>query len=180
MPLAWVPNFLLQWKLLSPMRYATQGTVDAAQLALKNGVGINLGGGYHHAKNDEGGGFCVYADIPLALKELRKENPNLKVLYIDLDAHQGNGVESCLFNDQNTYVVDCYNENNYPHDLEAAQKINKKIISNAIYCEIHKNRQRGPGHVCVNCNNQYLTAIKHAISESLEEFKPDFIFQCGY
>jgi histone deacetylase 11 len=42
-PLSFVPNFLLQRNLLKPMRYATQGTIDAAKLALEKGVGINLG-----------------------------------------------------------------------------------------------------------------------------------------
>ena len=45
LPLIILPNFLVQKKLLSPMRLATQGTVDAAQLALKNNIAtINFSG----------------------------------------------------------------------------------------------------------------------------------------
>jgi histone deacetylase 11 len=67
--LAAVPNAWLQKWLLKPMRYATAGTVLAAQLALKYGWSINLSGGYHHAKDDGGEGFCVYADIPLFMRK---------------------------------------------------------------------------------------------------------------
>jgi hypothetical protein len=89
--IACVPNILIQKYVLTSMRYATGGTILGAQLALQNGWAINLGGGYHHAKNNEGGGFCVYADAPLALTTLWETNPHLKAMIIDLDAHQGNG-----------------------------------------------------------------------------------------
>lgn len=126
--LRYVPNFLLRWRLLKPMRYATQGTIEAAQFALQSGVAINLSGGYHHAQPNQGGGFCAYADIPLAIKILREKNPDLKVMYIDLDAHQGNGVEACLVDDENSYIFDCFNECNYPGDSTNAQRINKKLL----------------------------------------------------
>jgi histone deacetylase 11 len=52
------------------MQYATGGTVLACRLALEHGVAINPGGSYHHAASGWGGGFCVYADVPLAVKIL--------------------------------------------------------------------------------------------------------------
>ena len=78
------------------MRYATGGTVLACRLALEHGVAINLGGGYHHAAAGWGGGFCVYADVPLAAKVLHDEGRVGKVLVVDLDAHQGNGTAADL------------------------------------------------------------------------------------
>lgn len=39
------------------------GTVEAAHYAMQRGVGINLGGGFHHASRDHGHGFCVYNDL---------------------------------------------------------------------------------------------------------------------
>lgn len=176
LPLAVIPNFLLQWKLLTPMRLATQGTIDAAFLALKKGVGINLGGGYHHAKCDCGGGFCVYADVPLAINKLREKNPDLKVLLVDLDAHQGNGNESCLKHDKKTYIVDCYNEHNYPGDIFEAGRIDKRLTSQVIYCDAHKNRGRGPGHSCADCNQHYLVVVDAAVKEAIAQFKPDILF----
>src|ERR1700722_10265045 len=68
-PLAWLPNFLIQGSLLNSMRYATEGTIIATELAWKNKqYAINLGGGYHHADSAQGGGFCVFGDIQLAMQ----------------------------------------------------------------------------------------------------------------
>src|SRR3989338_4264328 len=88
--LAKIPNIILQHKLLKPMRYATGGTILGCDLALEHGWAINLSGGYHHAKADSGGGFCFFADVPIAVYKLLKNNPNLSIMIIDLDAHQGN------------------------------------------------------------------------------------------
>lgn len=44
------------------------GTVLGAKLAKERGWAINLGGGFHHCCGYEGGGFCAYADITLAIK----------------------------------------------------------------------------------------------------------------
>jgi histone deacetylase 11 len=86
-----LPGWVIDWRILRPMRYATGGTVLACRLALEHGVAINLGGGHHHAASGWGGGFCVYADVPLAVKILHEEGKVGRVLVVDLDAHQGNG-----------------------------------------------------------------------------------------
>src|ERR1700733_14483837 len=93
-----LPAWVLDWKILRPMRYAVAGTILAFRLALEHGVAINLGGGDHHAAGRWGGGFCVYADAPLAAKILHDEGRINKVLVVDLDAHQGNGTAS-VFHD---------------------------------------------------------------------------------
>ena len=182
-PVGFLPNFLLQWRLLSPMRWATQGTIDATKLALAKGVGINLGGGYHHARPDAGGGFCFYADIPLAIKKLRETNPNLAVMYVDLDAHQGNGVEWCMDGDPNWYTLDCYKERNYPYQRDGkypTQKIDKPLTERSIYCE--NCTESGVRATCQNCNTKYLQSLREALPAALNEFqqkhskKPDLIF----
>jgi histone deacetylase 11 len=164
------------------MRYATQGTIDAAMLAVKEDVAINLGGGYHHAEADTGGGFCVYADINIAMSTILEKCPIIKkIMYLDLDAHQGNGVESILQKraDYTTYVVDCYNENNYPRDTRAAQRIDHSITSSHIYCETHKGLGR-LGHYrissCKDCSTAYITAIQEKLPQAFETYKPDVVF----
>lgn len=119
----WLPNSLVQSRVLDPMRFATGGTVLAVQLALEKGWSINLSGGYHHAKAGNGEGFCVFADIPLAIYTLWEKNPDLKVMIIDLDAHQGNGIEAILKNDPRIAVFDVYNGYVYPNDTAAKQFI---------------------------------------------------------
>ena len=58
-------------------------------MALEKGWAINFSGGYHHAHCTFGGGFCVYPDITLCIRLLKKYKPHRikTVLIIDLDAH---------------------------------------------------------------------------------------------
>ena len=108
------------------MRSACQGTLTAARAALADGFAVNLSGGYHHAKPDDGEGFCVFADVSYALKSLWQDNTladDALVLYIDLDAHMGNGVAHCFLEDPRVRLFDMYNNEIYPYDPEAAQRI---------------------------------------------------------
>lgn len=122
-----VPNFLLQKCLLSPMRYATAGTLLATDLALEQGWAINLSGGYHHAKTDEGGGFCVFGDIQLAAKKVLEQHPDWCILIVDLDAHQGNGHEEGLKDENRVFIFDMYRQNNYPNDYAQMERINYNL-----------------------------------------------------
>ncbi len=90
------------------------GTILAARVALADGVGIHLGGGFHHAFADHGEGFCVLNDIAVALKKLISEKKVKKALVIDCDLHQGNGTASIFANDKNVFTFSIHQENNYP------------------------------------------------------------------
>jgi len=109
-----LPGWLVDRRVLLPMRYATGGTVLAARLALEQGVAINLGGGFHHAAGDWGSGFCVYADTPLAVKTLHDEGLVRRVLVVDLDAHQGNGTAALFRNWGWAKILDLYQEDLFP------------------------------------------------------------------
>jgi histone deacetylase 11 len=122
-----LPAPLVAWRVLCPMRWAARGSVLAAQAALKTGAAVNLAGGYHHAKPNRGEGFCVFSDIALIVRQLRRENllqPTHPVIYVDLDAHQGNGVCHQFLADPKVFILDMYNRDIYPrNDLEARQRI---------------------------------------------------------
>ncbi len=101
------------------MRWATMGTVVAAREAMEHGLAVNLSGGYHHASQDEGHGFSAYADVGLAIHELRRTgllHEKGKVVYVDLDAHQGNGVCRTFFDDSRVFIYDQYNRDIFPMD----------------------------------------------------------------
>jgi histone deacetylase 11 len=91
-PVARAPRWLIDWRVLRPMRWATAGTILAAREALRSGgVVMNLTGGYHHAGPNRGEGFCLYADVGIAVAVLRRDGvlaAGDRVLYVDLDAHQ--------------------------------------------------------------------------------------------
>ncbi|WP_414543804.1 histone deacetylase [Nostoc sp. CCY0012] len=132
-PLALVPYKLIDRTVLSPMRLATRGTIMAAEAALEDGISVNLSGGYHHASRKKGEGFCIYSDIGVAVYELRqsgKIKSDDKVLMIDLDAHQGNGIARIFDEDKSVFIFDMYNKDIYPKDLWARKRINTDIPLN--------------------------------------------------
>jgi histone deacetylase 11 len=129
--LGWfVPIERLRKHVLEPMRLAVTGTIIASEEALNSGIAVNLSGGYHHASKSHGGGFCIYSDIAVAISKLRQSNEitnNDQIIIIDLDAHQGNGLERIFYEDKNVYFLDMYNQNTYPNDEWAKQRINYNI-----------------------------------------------------
>jgi len=100
--------------VLKPFRIASGGTLLAARQSLKTGIGVNIGGGYHHAKPDIGEGFCVYADVPIAIRRLQQEGLIKKALVIDVDVHQGNGTAECLADDDTTFTFSMHQGDIYP------------------------------------------------------------------
>lgn len=125
--LGFLPIAILDRRVLQPMRLATMGTAIAARTALSTGIAINLSGGYHHASRDRGEGFCIYSDIAIAIAMLRQSQRiplDDCIAIIDLDAHQGNGLERIFYHDATVQILDMYNGDIYPNDHRATERIN--------------------------------------------------------
>ncbi|CAA94910.3 Histone deacetylase 11 [Caenorhabditis elegans] len=125
-----LPPCIIESKLLHPLRLQAGGTVLAANLALKHGWAINVGGGFHHASHSGGGGFCFYADITMAIFDLFDKKAIANAIVVDLDAHQGNGHARDFADNPNVFVFDVFNPYVYPHDREARQFINRAVHVN--------------------------------------------------
>ncbi len=117
-PAALFSSDYLDTNVLLPLRYECGGTLLAARLALKHGIGINLGGGFHHGMPDHGEGFCIYNDIPIAVRVLQAEQLVKRVLIIDLDVHQGNGTAVCLQGDDTVFTFSMHQDDIYPNPKE--------------------------------------------------------------
>ncbi len=152
-----LPKKICQGWILDPMRYATQGTIDAAFLSLKYGWAINLSGGYPHAEHDKGGGFCFFADVPLAIKKVHAVHPDFKVLIVDLDVHQGNGPEKIFKYDNRVFILDVYNPYIYPNDEAARNHIDFNYPLRAVRDEA------------------YLQVVEESLDRALEESQPNLI-----
>ena len=61
------------------------------------------GGWLHHAMRHRAGGFCVYDDPALAIARARRDG--LRVLYIDLDVHHGDGIQMIHWADPGVMTV---------------------------------------------------------------------------
>ena len=112
-----LPHSVLESRVLTPMRLAVQGTIQATERALGGDTAMNIGGGFHHAFPDHGEGFCLYADVPVAIAHHRESGllgQSDPVLIIDLDAHRGNGFFAAFENDPAVHIFDLYNAQRYP------------------------------------------------------------------
>ncbi len=104
-----ITAYMINENLIDAARAMCRGTVHAAQLALKSGWAINLGGGFHRAHRDRGENMNFFNDYAIATHHLRQNNPDIKILYIDLDALCGDGVISFAKEMDNFYVLDLHN-----------------------------------------------------------------------
>jgi len=130
------------------------GTLLAARLALKDGVGINCGGGSHHAFREHGEGFCLLNDIAVAVLRLLKDKLIKRAMVIDLDAHQGNGTAAIFKGDKRVFTFSMHGAEIYPEKKEKSS--------------LDIGLTPGTG------DRTYLPVLKHELRRAMEEFRPDF------
>ena len=99
---------------------ATGGTVLASKLAVKNKLACNTAGGSHHAFSDQGNGYCVFNDVAVAAKYLKKKYKFEKILILDLDVHQGDGTAKIFENDNSFFTVSIHSKKNYPSKKQSS------------------------------------------------------------
>src|SRR5262249_21169164 len=86
-----VPDYEVE-RTLELHRLMVGGTIQAFRRALlTGGIGVHLGGGFHHALADRGLGFCVFNDVAVAIAQSRARGYEGRILVVDLDLHDGNG-----------------------------------------------------------------------------------------
>ncbi len=91
--------------VLQSVRLACGGTLAAAREAVAGRrATLNLGGGFHHAEPDKGGGYCLLNDIAVAVAVLRDDGFRGQVCVIDLDAHPPDGTAACLQRDPKAWI----------------------------------------------------------------------------
>lgn len=153
--------------------YVVGTTIECAEQIINGSVkfAFNPMGGLHHARKDSAAGFCVFNDIGVLIEYLRKKYSIKRFLYVDIDAHHGDGVFYEFYKDKDVIIVDVH-EN--PRTL---------------YPGTGFEEEKGEGDAFGTKLNIVLPAgsddtvfykrfdqIKHFILNS----RPDFIiFQCG-
>lgn len=140
-------------------RHAVQGTINAALMALEDGIAGNLAGGTHHAMPDHGEGFCVFNDVAIAVQVLRQSMWIRRALIIDCDVHQGNGTAYFFRNDPDVFTFSIHGEKNYP---------------------FHKpSSDLDVGLPDKTSDQSYLYALEGALSTIFSSFEPDIVFYLG-
>jgi len=94
--------------------YLVGGTLTAVDAVLegKANHALHLGGGLHHGFKRKASGFCIYNDGAVAIKYIR-EKYNLRVLYVDTDAHHGDGVQWAFYDDPNVCTFSIHETGRY-------------------------------------------------------------------
>jgi histone deacetylase 11 len=166
-PASWIYR-----SVVMPQRLATGGTVMATRAALERGWAINLSGGYHHADRTWGEGFCIFADISLAIENLRAARAAQKIMIVDLDVHMGNGHEYDFGDDADVFILDMFNRDVWPqphatlktaHDLRNRVMIANRGIDQRI--EITNGYR----------DADYLARLEEGLAEAFAKFRPDLI-----
>ena len=93
---------------------AAGGTILAARNALRDRIGLNIGGGFHHAFRGHGEGFCAINDIAIAIRALQHERAIERAVVIDCDVHHGNGTAAIFAGDRSVLTLSLHQFHNYP------------------------------------------------------------------
>jgi acetoin utilization deacetylase AcuC-like enzyme len=146
-------------ELVDAFWLAAGGTITAAQAALRDGFGCNLGGGFHHAYPGHGEGFCAIHDVAVAIRRMQSDGAIRKAMVVDTDVHHGNGTAAIFAKDDAVFTLSIHQSNNYPAHKPAST--------------LDLNMEDGVR------DEEYLGALLPAVRHALEKFQPDMLFYVG-
>jgi len=153
-------------------RLVVGGTLHAAQAvaAGQTPKALQLGGGLHHGHANLASGFCVYNDLSVAIRHLREAG--LRVAYLDVDVHHGDGVQALHYDDPNVLTLSLHETGRYLFPGTG---------------RVHElGRDAGKGY-SLNVplepfteDDSYLDVFKRVVPYALDHFQPDVLLvQCG-
>ncbi|SFU19853.1 class II histone deacetylase [Sedimentitalea nanhaiensis] len=126
----------------------------------------------HHCLPDFPNGFCLLANIAVAIEAAKARHGLAKVAVLDWDVHHGNGTEAIFYDRDDVLTISIHQEGNYPLDTGAIG-----------------DRGRGAGEG-FNMNiplpagagdTAYLAVLDEIVRPALDAYKPDMIIvACGF
>ena len=146
-------------ELVEAVWLAAGGTILAGQCALRDGFGLNLSGGFHHAHPGHGEGFCAIHDVAVAIRKLQADGAIKKAIVVDTDVHHGNGTAAIFRKDPTVFTLSIHQLNNYP-------------------------AYKPPSNVDLNMDDrveddEYLSTLLPAVQTALDQFRPEILFYVG-
>jgi acetoin utilization deacetylase AcuC-like enzyme len=126
----------------------------------------------HHALPDLGMGFCLFANIPVAIQHARAVHGLGRVAVLDWDVHHGNGTQACFYEDPQTLTISIHQDNLFPPNSGGLEERG----TGAGFGQ-NLNIPLPPG-----CGDgAYLEALHRVVLPALDRFRPDLIVvACGY
>ena len=148
------------------------GTLHGAQLIADGRARrvLQFGGGLHHAREDRASGFCVYNDLSVAIDALRAHD--LRVAYVDVDVHHGDGVQFLHYDDPAVLTLSLHETGRalFPGTggvQEVGRGLGKGFSLNVPLAPFTES-------------DSYLDAFERVVPYALSHFQPDVVVaQCG-
>jgi acetoin utilization protein AcuC len=143
------------------------GSLRAMEAILGGDVihAFHPGGGLHHAMPGRASGFCVYDDPALAIARARRDG--LRVLYVDLDVHHGDGVQAIHWSDPGVMTVSIHETGlalfpgtGFPDELGGGDALGTKV-----------NLPLDPG----TGERGWLAALELVLPALAEAFQPEVV-----
>ena len=126
----------------------------------------------HHCLPDWPNGFCLMANIPIAIEAARAAGLVGRVAVLDWDVHHGNGTEAIYYERDDTLTISIHQENNYPTDSGALADRGRGAGAGF---NMNIPLPPGVGH------HGYLSVIDRIVAPALERFRPQaIVVACGY
>jgi acetoin utilization protein AcuC len=155
---------IYEWSL-----QAAGGTYEAMRHLIDGRalVAFNPLGGLHHAMPGQAEGFCYINDIAITIKDTLRRSPSLKIAFIDLDAHHGNGVQEAFYGERRVLFISL-------HETGAALypwSGNETEIGEGGAEGFTVNVPLQPG----TDDDVYAFVFDEVVSPLVESFSPDFI-----
>ena len=126
----------------------------------------------HHCLPDFPNGFCLFANLAVAIQTARAQKLTSRVVVLDWDVHHGNGTEAIFYEDPDVLTISVHQERNYPMDTgDFADRGRGKGIG----ANLNIPLPPGTGHI------GYLRTMEQIVLPQIRAFQPDVIvIACGY
>ncbi len=126
----------------------------------------------HHCLPDYPNGFCLLANIAIAIEAAQAQDLAERVAVVDWDVHHGNGTEAIYYDRDDVLTISLHQERNYPMDTGDAED---RGVGDGAGFNMNIPLPPGGGHVL------YLDAMERLVRPALDQFQPDVIIvACGF
>lgn len=120
----------------------------------------------HHCLPDFPNGFCLLANLAIAIRTMQAEGHARRFAVLDWDVHHGNGTEAVFIEDPDVLTISIHQERNYPIDTGDADVRGEGAGQGA---NINVPLPPGGGH------RTYLEAMERIALPAIRAFEPEII-----
>lgn len=126
----------------------------------------------HHARRDQGLGFCLFANASLAIMHAMATRGVKRVATVDWDVHHGNGTEEAFYDNPDVLTISIHQDNLYPVGTGRMSDTGEGAGENR---NLNVPLPAGSGH------GAYLSVFERVVVPALRRFEPELIVvPCGF